>query len=562
MQTQLDSSAATHNPSPRTFKGVEKHEVVLGKWAIERCINGQDVNDVASSTGDFGVVYFGKGVNLQQKDAAIKIIPKHKLNPFDYDREINVMKCINTNNTTHQKLALCEYQDSIDNVEEGRYEIAMEPLMGGDFSSYFEKGVNEMVLRDLTRPIFVALAFLHEHKIVHTDINGHNLSFRDVAQTELVLIDFGLAYKLDWVYSDSHNRGFKYDTWAEKEFVSPEAVKPDANEPREQRLPYRTGVGVNMTHSTEVVLTPAIDVYMLGCLLLKAATRTQQLPDQLNQQADSNSAASPDLSLPVPPESAFQKLFISKTVVNNEKTAPPPPPVSDAFQDLIVRMTDANPASRITMRQALHHDWFALQPKHFPAHCPIPPPPPRFQDDSVSKKAKLRLKVENEKVKSLECLAMVLKTIKAERVEFDTKPVTNLGVDGIEAATAVIVAAKSHHGEGNIISLNSFQFTNAMKTAGLGWLSNLFRACDLDNNLSVDYREITTLLQLSGLFTPRQILRHFCFAVLDLNGDNKVDKFELTAALSNLVFETFDEKTGKPSFRPWYLHMLQYDSST
>jgi len=59
---------------------------------------------------------------------------------------------------------------------------------------------------------------------------------------------------------------------------------------------------------------------------------------------------------------------------------------------------------------------------------------------------------------------------------------------------------------------------------------------DIDGNGSVDYREITLLLRSLGLFSTSQILSHFCFPVLDLDGNDTLSRAELAAALSSMMF--------------------------
>ena len=162
----------------------------------------------------------------------------------------------------------------------------MEYLQGGDLSDRIpQAGMAEAEAVGYIRQIADALAYIHEHNILHLDIKPLNILFRG---DEAVLIDFGLS---------KH-----YDVSGDQTTTTPIAVS-HGYAPMEQ---YKSG-GV-------ASFSPATDIYSLGATLYKLLTG-QTPPDASDVFTD---------GLPVLPSSISSSVCnaIAQAMFPNRKNRP------------------------------------------------------------------------------------------------------------------------------------------------------------------------------------------------------------------------------------------------
>jgi Ca2+-binding EF-hand superfamily protein len=98
----------------------------------------------------------------------------------------------------------------------------------------------------------------------------------------------------------------------------------------------------------------------------------------------------------------------------------------------------------------------------------------------------------------------------------------------------------------SIVSLTYPEFETILTSCGLQHLGTraFFDLLDLDMNSQIDYRELTLLLCMSGMFTDVEIAENYSFNILDTNGDGQISNDELRSALGNITFIDRSENGG------------------
>ena len=326
-------------------------------------------------------------------------------------------------------------------------------------------------MRRLFHPLFQAVKKLHDHKIVHCDLRPENLVFRDAEQTELVIVDFGLAYQLQW--------------GNEVPYVRPMLARDKWYYPPEVK-----GVG-------QYEILPSIDVYCLGATL-------------------------------------FFLLFDFEASSFREGVSP-------EVKDLISLMRKSKLSERITLKQALRHQWWSM---------------PAATLHGLNLAVNTKHSNPDIKRRAFEELAMI-ETGRMHVQHFDKmkispkvyqlkKSLNEIKSDILIKLAIELKGVKKRHDfvapSSHFVSLNSTEFYDVMHAAGLPFISSaaVFENCDLDGNRAVDYREITLLLNSLGIFSTKQILQHFCFNLLDVDSSGSISKTELLAALGGMIFVTDD----------------------
>jgi serine/threonine protein kinase len=71
-------------------------------------------------------------------------------------------------------------------------EIIMEPLYGITLREFFSRLPDESIQRTIAVQLLEIVAYLQAQAVLHNDIKPANLQFRDVENTQLVLVDFDL----------------------------------------------------------------------------------------------------------------------------------------------------------------------------------------------------------------------------------------------------------------------------------------------------------------------------------------------------------------------------------
>jgi len=98
--------------------------------------------------------------------------------------------------------------------------------------------------------------------------------------------------------------------------------------------------------------------------------------------------------------------------------------------------------------------------------------------------------------------------------------------------------------DGRLVSISYPEFKQVMQESGLPFLAEnheLFDVCDIDpKNNALDYREIALLLHLLGLFSTEEIVKHFVFTLIDLDGNHSLDAHEIFAAIGKLMLEVIE----------------------
>jgi len=122
--------------------------------------------------------------------AAVKLIAKESLSEQDIEdvrREVKIQREL-----AHDSLVRClDYQETDDVII-----LALEYCSGGELFEglLFDGPYSERDACAKLRPVFEGLAYMHSLGYVHHDIHPANLCFSDELQTNLKIIDFGLAF--------------------------------------------------------------------------------------------------------------------------------------------------------------------------------------------------------------------------------------------------------------------------------------------------------------------------------------------------------------------------------
>jgi len=210
--------------------------------------------------------------------------------------------------------------------------------------------------------------------------------------------------------------------------------------------------------------------------------------------------------------------------------------ISDQLNRLLERMLDRDPRTRISLDGVLAHDWFTVDKMDLP---PIGVP----TDIRVVEAQAIARSLSVEA--ALDGLVLVEPKIMELKVTLTKNRCDKL------SELAVLVKEKmlqhrDRHADA-IVSLSYPEFNDIMTTCGLQHLGvqSVFELLDLDTNRQIDFRELTLLLSMSGMFTDAEIAEHYSFNVLDTNGDGEISLGELQAALGEPV--TFIDRSQSDS---------------
>ncbi|KAK2180733.1 hypothetical protein NP493_429g01145 [Ridgeia piscesae] len=179
-----------------------------------------DINDYYEIHEELGSGAFGVVHRATEKSTGRTFVAKFINTPYPADKaivkgEINIM-----NSLHHQKLL------NLHDAFEDKHEIVLvlEYLSGGELFDRIaaeDYKMNEGEVVDYVRQVCEGLCYMHEHNIVHLDIKPENILCETKKSTNVKMIDFGLAAKLD------PEQVVKITT-ATAEFAAPEVVDHDA----------------------------------------------------------------------------------------------------------------------------------------------------------------------------------------------------------------------------------------------------------------------------------------------------------------------------------------------
>ncbi|XP_075259066.1 uncharacterized protein LOC142350926 isoform X3 [Convolutriloba macropyga] len=182
------SSGTTERSSTRTSGASRSHENIIGKYKLGKTIG----------KGNFAKVKLAKHLP-SDKDVAVKIVDKHKLNASSLTklhREVKIMKMVEHPNI----VKLYEV------IEEKNFMyLIMEYASGGEVFDYLvaHGRMKEKEARVKFRQIVSAIQYCHAKKIIHRDLKAENL-----------LLDCEMNIKIaDFGFSNEFSLGTKLDTF-------------------------------------------------------------------------------------------------------------------------------------------------------------------------------------------------------------------------------------------------------------------------------------------------------------------------------------------------------------
>lgn len=498
-------------------------------------------------SGDYGAVHVGVprdplAAGYPGKTCALKIMNMGNTTAAAFHRELRISMKIRSEIAKKRDgtrlTGLPEVYDGW-SVAPNHHVLAMELLRGESLFESLEKICNhncamyakklpdrkifnEDYLKEVLRPVFEGLHALHRAKILHLDIKLDNLKFRDTECTQLVLLDVGRSWELDW--------GADFTPlMPNRAYAAPELYDP-----------WPMG-----SH----VFTPAADVFSLGAVLFGL----------LNHFNFCDGPASRNyFTHEIPPFARYG---------------------TEEAKDLVRRMLARNPADRISLQEALQHQWFHVKftsetsepTMLFSAPVrvlPSPPPPPlggwlgagegagrlptpfegegagegtppSLPERQTSAVGPLPRIVSLDEGKSAAATLRVSPAVRALRERCRAYTIQVLQDLVADMRRRTVDSSKE------IVSISSSIFVDLMHAAQLPSLANeeVFKKCDQDNNGAIDYREIMLLLTLLRTFKREDIVGEFCFPLLNARsgdgggGGNQggMTRDQLAAALGRMV---------------------------
>ena len=329
----------------RTLKpGFYKFELNHAEWIIPD--RYQMLNSVGA--GAYGQVCSA----LDTKSAGIfnvKVAIKKISRPFQSDilakrtyREIRMLKHINHENIISLLDIFTPAQTIEDFGDGGLYLVTH--LMGADLNNIIRRQqLSDDQVQFFVYQILRGLKYLHSADIIHRDLKPSNLAVDE--DCELKILDFGLARH---AAADDEMTGYVATRW----YRAPEIM-------------------LNWMHYNKTV-----DIWSVGCIMAELITRKTLFPgtdpiDQLTRIMGLVGTPGPDLlakitsddaktyilSLPTMTKKDFRRVFVGN---------------SDLANDLLERMLDLDPDTRITAEEALAHPY--LQQYADPSDEPVSKP--------------------------------------------------------------------------------------------------------------------------------------------------------------------------------------------
>ncbi|KAF0700137.1 Aste57867_9325 [Aphanomyces stellatus] len=261
-----------------------------------------------------GNAYIGKGTHSKVfhakhkasgDDVAIKMIPKAAARQ-EWRREVAVMKMLDTHPNIVELKGTYETEDAVC--------LVMEYAAGGElFQLLIRDGAySEDIARSFAKDTLTALAFLHDQGIVHGDLKPENLlvTSKHAKKAHVKLADFGMAAVMTTKQLvDKDNL-----TWA---YCAPEVLAADA---------------------AAAVVDAKGDMWAAGVLLYILLSATH----------------------PFDPDGRCNKAILVDRILHYEMVNLDAgwEDVSVEAKDLIRRLLDRDPTTRLAAADALRHPWF------------------------------------------------------------------------------------------------------------------------------------------------------------------------------------------------------------
>ncbi|KAI4386250.1 hypothetical protein MLD38_004196 [Melastoma candidum] len=404
--------------------------------------------------GEFGVTYLCVDVDTREKYAC-KSISKKKLRTAidveDVRREVQIMKHM----PRHPNIV--SLKDTFEDEE--AVHIVMELCEGGElFDRIVAKGhYTERAAADVMRTIVEVVQTCHRQGVMHRDLKPENFLFANKKETSpLKAIDFGLSMFFKPGEKFNEIVGSPY-------YMAPEVLKRNYG--------------------------PEVDIWSAGVILYI-------------------------LLCGVPPFWAETEQGVAQAIIRSvvDFRRDPWPKVSDLAKDLVKKMLNPNPTSRLTAQQVLDHPWMRNASK--------------APNVNLGETVKARLKqfsVMNKLKKR--ALAVVADHLSVEEVA------------GIKEAFEMMDTGKRGK-----ITIDEFK-------AGLQKLGQqlpdselqiLMQAADINGDGTLNYEEfVTVLVHMRKLAHDEHL--HKAFAYFDKNQSGFIEIEELRHSLNNDIDVSSDE---------------------
>ena len=258
--------------------------------------------------GSFGLVYVAKDRQTGEK-VAVKKISKRYTNQNEFYREMNAL--------LHLRKAgghpgICSLREHFN--EGGHYYVILDLVSGGElFDHLVEQGAySEADAARLIREVASSLLFIHGLNLTHGDLKPENLmlSSKNPSDAMIKLVDFGCA-----------------------QVLSPTGPVPPSADGESSIA------GKTLAYCPPECLHPSMDMWALGVILYIMLTGLH--PYDIRGQASDEEVAKAIVSGEPPP------------LLNSPITAH----LSGSAIDLIQKLMDRNPKTRIDAWYLLQHPW-------------------------------------------------------------------------------------------------------------------------------------------------------------------------------------------------------------
>lgn len=308
--------------------------------------------------GSFSSVYKAKHIPTGEY-IAIKAITKTTA-PKRILQELTILNTLNGQNNCIKLLEVLRFQDQI---------LAVFPLIEHiDFKDFILKST-EHDIKNYMNSLLVSVKHLHDNNIIHRDIKPANFIY-NIENEEGYLIDFGLA-EFEKPKEPSPEKPKKPILFFNSIVTS---TKPPGYYERDTRPPMKAPrAGTRGFRAPEVLFkydyqTKAIDIWSVGVIFL--CILTLQYPFFLSVE-DIDGLAEMGIIFGHKEMRKAAKLFNrnwrSSLALQYEEGIPlevvvkrlnPNMNVDENAIDLLKRMLDLNPTTRITAKEALEHPFF------------------------------------------------------------------------------------------------------------------------------------------------------------------------------------------------------------
>jgi calcium-dependent protein kinase len=267
--------------------------------------NSYEVKERLGS-GRFGVVY--KGVCRRSgMEVAIKNIPKRAMSSFNSaTQEVNILQELKNSNSERQSQILNiinSYEDDEDVF------IVSDLYTGGELFDHVvalgDETLSEKNGARIIKEILLAVQYLHSQNVTHRDLKPENICFkRTGSEPELVLVDFGNATKFK-------ENDLLYEQTGPSLYVAPEVIKGDGYDHR-------------------------ADAWSVGVIMYITLTGEPPFEGETMQQIEEN---------------VLKSNYLLKGGIWDY--------ISPSGKDLVGKLMCAEVEKRLTIDQALEHEWFS-----------------------------------------------------------------------------------------------------------------------------------------------------------------------------------------------------------